>query len=107
MPQVRYKSDCEELYGRTLDNSDVLSTVQGFCGGETEEIWNKMYPDEPYHADLVNVSSEDISARLVKCTNYDLVSAAKRQSPFFYQVMVLFLFHILHPMTFLLFLLNA
>ena len=107
MPQVRYKSDCEELYGRTLDNSDVVSTVQGICGRQTEEIWDRLYPDEPYHADLVNVSSGDISSGLVKCTDYDLVSAAKRQSPFFYQVMVLFLFHISHPMIFVLFLLNA
>ncbi|KAK4261432.1 hypothetical protein QN277_004428 [Acacia crassicarpa] len=83
---VRYKSDCEELFGRILDNSDVVSTVQGICGRQTEEIWNKIYPDEPYHADLVNISSEDITGRLVKCTKYDLVSAAKRQSPFFYQV---------------------
>ncbi|KAF7809509.1 Glycine-rich domain-containing protein 1 [Senna tora] len=86
---VRYKSDCEQLYGRILDNFDVVSTVQGICGRQTEEIWNKMYPDEPYNADLINVSSEDISERtvgLAKYTKYDLVSAAKRQSPFFYQV---------------------
>lgn len=83
---VRYKSDCEELYGRIFDSSDVVSTVQGICGRQTEEIWNKMYPDEPYHADLVNISSEANTIRLVKYIKYDLVSAAKRQSPFFYQV---------------------
>lgn len=88
---MRYKSDCEALYGRILDNFDVVSSsVQGICGRQTEEIWNKMYPDEPYNADLMNVPSEDISERIVKLakyTKYDLVSAAKRQGPFFYQVM--------------------
>ncbi|KAK7252467.1 hypothetical protein RIF29_36422 [Crotalaria pallida] len=86
---VRYKSDCEELYGKILDNFDVVSTVQGVCGWQTEEIWNKLYPDEPYNVDLINLSPEDISKRtdrLAKYTKYDLISAAKRQSPFFYQV---------------------
>ncbi|KAL1315721.1 hypothetical protein AAHE18_15G005800 [Arachis hypogaea] len=86
---VRYKSDCEELYGRMLDNFGVVSTVEGVCSRQTEEIWNKMYPNEPYNVDLTNLLPEDISERissLAKYTKYDLVSAAKRQSPFFYQV---------------------
>ncbi|KAL6195462.1 hypothetical protein ACLB2K_031081 [Fragaria x ananassa] len=28
---VRYKTECEELYGRILDNSNVVSSVQGSC----------------------------------------------------------------------------
>lgn len=86
---MRYKSDCEELYGRVLDNFGVVSTVEGVCGRKTEEIWNKLYPDEPYTADLINILPGDISeriSRLEKYTKYDLISAAKRQSPFFYQV---------------------
>lgn len=88
--QVRYKLDCEELYGRVLDNFDVVSTVEGICGRQTEEIWNKLYPNEPYNSDLINLDPEDISKRttsLAKYTKYDLISAVKRQSPFFYQVM--------------------
>jgi hypothetical protein len=88
--KVRYKLDCEELYGRVLDNFDVVSTVQGICGSQTEEIWNKLYPDEPYSSDLINITPENISKRiesLQKYTKYDLISAVKRQSPFFYQVM--------------------
>ncbi|CAJ2647285.1 unnamed protein product [Trifolium pratense] len=86
---VRYKLDCEELYGRVLDNFDVVSTVQGICSSQTEEIWNKLYPDEPYSSDLINLTPEDICKTiesLPKYTKYDLISAAKRQSPFFYQV---------------------
>lgn len=104
--QVRYKSDCEEFYGRILDNFDVVSTVQGICSRQTEEIWNKLYPDETYNSDLINLLPEDISeriARLEKSTNYDLISAVKRQSPFFYQVMEsrvcpVVLFYIAQPM---------
>ncbi|PQQ01250.1 glycine-rich domain-containing protein 1 [Prunus yedoensis var. nudiflora] len=86
---VQYKTDCEKLYGKILDNSNVLSSVQGSCKGQTEEIWNTMYPEEPYNLDLNKALSEDISERisgLEKCTKYDLISAVKRQSPFFYQV---------------------
>lgn len=67
----------------------MLSSVQGSCKGQTEEIWNSMYPEEPYNLDLNKALSEDISERisgLEKCTKYDLISAVKRQSPFFYQV---------------------
>ncbi|XP_062100865.1 glycine-rich domain-containing protein 1 [Humulus lupulus] len=86
---VQYKSDCEELYGRILDNCNVVSSVDKSCKRETEEIWKSLYPEEPYTLDLNLALSEDISERvyvLEKCTKYDLVSAAKRQTPFFYQV---------------------
>ncbi|KAF9667563.1 hypothetical protein SADUNF_Sadunf15G0036300 [Salix dunnii] len=84
---LRYKSDCVELYGKILDYSDVVSSVKGACKKQTEEIWNRFYPDERYDFDLAfsEAVNEKIST-LEKCTNYDLVSAVKRQSPFFYQV---------------------
>jgi len=87
--QVRYKSDCEQFYGRVLDNSGVLSSVDGNCKLKTEDLWKRLYPDEPYELDLDNIDLEDISEKssaLEKCTKYDLVSAVKRQSPFYYQV---------------------
>ncbi|XVF61462.1 hypothetical protein PTKIN_Ptkin08bG0131200 [Pterospermum kingtungense] len=86
---VRYKSDCEELYGRILDNSNVVSSVQGTCTRQTEEIWTRFYPNETYDFDLTKASSENASETvpgLEKHTNYDLISAVKRQSPFFFQV---------------------
>ncbi|XVE83016.1 hypothetical protein DITRI_Ditri16bG0052600 [Diplodiscus trichospermus] len=86
---VRYKSDCEELYGRILDNSHVVSSIEGTCKRQTEEIWNRLYPDEPYDFDLIKESSENASetfSELEKHSKYDLISAVKRQSPFFYQV---------------------
>lgn len=87
--QVQYKTDCEKLYGRILDNSNVASSVQGNCKRQTEEIWNRMYPEEPYNFNITRALSENISqmlSGLEKYTKYDLVSAVKRQSPFFYQV---------------------
>uniref|UniRef100_A0A5B7BIP7 Glycine-rich domain-containing protein 1 n=1 Tax=Davidia involucrata TaxID=16924 RepID=A0A5B7BIP7_DAVIN len=86
---ARYKSDCEEFYGRILDNHNVVSSVQGTSKKETEEIWNKLYPDEPYNFDSTRAFSYDISEKVSaakKYTKYDLVSAVKRQGPFFYQV---------------------
>jgi hypothetical protein len=90
--QVQYKSDCEELYGRILDNSNVVSSIQGTCKRQTEEIWNRLYPEEPYNFNITQAFSENISEKLPgvqKYTKYDLVSAVKRQSPFFYQVILI------------------
>lgn len=87
--QVQYKADCEQFYGRILDNSNVVSSVEGTCRRKTEEIWNNLYPEEPYALKLNKALSEDISDRisgLENCTKYDLVSAVTRQIPFFYQV---------------------
>ena len=87
--QVRYKSDCEELFGEILDNRNVVSTVERTSKTETEDVWRALYPEEPYLVDLTGSFSEDISGKtglLEKYTEYDLVSAVKRQVPFFFQV---------------------
>ncbi|KAG4194812.1 hypothetical protein ERO13_A06G074100v2 [Gossypium hirsutum] len=82
---VRYKADCEELYGRILDNKNVMSAISTTCRRQTEEIWKRMYPYEPYE---LNMSSQFLKNFINSSmsTHYDLVSAVKRQSPFFYQV---------------------
>ncbi|KAF3787175.1 Glycine-rich domain-containing protein 2 [Nymphaea thermarum] len=86
---VRYKSDCERFYGRILDNHDVLSNVKGASKQETAELWNNLYPKEPYELDFCYKSTEDnaeaVPAAIASIT-YDLVSAVKRQSTFGYQV---------------------
>ncbi|KAM7275109.1 hypothetical protein ACFE04_016975 [Oxalis oulophora] len=90
---VQYKKDCEELYGKILDNFGVASSVQGLvCKGETKEIWNKLFPDESYEFDVTKALDGDGSkknSQLEKCTRYDLLSAVKRQSPFYYQEQLL------------------
>ncbi|CAK9150613.1 unnamed protein product [Ilex paraguariensis] len=86
---VRYKSDCLEFYGRILDNLNVVSSVQGNSKRETEEIWNTLYPNEPYELELTSPLSDDISGEVSsteKYSTYDLILAVKRQVPFFYQV---------------------
>ncbi|XP_057963215.1 glycine-rich domain-containing protein 1-like [Malania oleifera] len=86
---VQYKSDTEKLYGRVLDNYNVVSSIQGISKEETEEIWNGLYPEEPYHLDLTTPFLEDVSEKFSaaeKFIKYDLATAVKRQRPFFYQV---------------------
>ncbi|CAA7019781.1 unnamed protein product [Microthlaspi erraticum] len=78
---VRYKTDCEQLYGRVLDNASVVSSVNGNSKLKTEALWKTLYPEEPYDLDV-----SERSSALENCTKYDLVSAVKRQSPFYYQV---------------------
>ncbi|KAI3935811.1 hypothetical protein MKX01_032995, partial [Papaver californicum] len=86
---VRYKTDCEEFYGQILDYVNVVSKVQGTSTKQTEEIWNQLYPNEPYELELRGTFPEGTSEILSdapESTKYDLVSAVKRQSSFFYQV---------------------
>lgn len=88
--QVRYKNDCEELYGRILDNWNVASSIQGTCKKQTEEIWKRMYPAEPYEISLTSKLTQNFDETILgdsKGTKYDLDSAVKRQCSFFYQVM--------------------
>ncbi|OIT19738.1 PREDICTED: glycine-rich domain-containing protein 2-like isoform X1 [Nicotiana attenuata] len=85
---VRYKTDCEQLYGRLLDNHNIVSSLKGISERETEEIWKHLYPNEPYDLSA-RALSDNVPVQVLeceKCSNYDLVSAVKRQSPFFYQV---------------------
>lgn len=110
--QVRYKSDCVELYGRILDNHNVVSSIQGSSKRETEQTWNELYPNEPYDFPMkkqrsFKIESEQTWNKLYpnepydfdlpsgffekvsgdgKYTQYDLLSAVQRQVPFFYQV---------------------
>ncbi|CAM8985696.1 unnamed protein product [Rhodiola kirilowii] len=84
---VRYKSDCEELYGKIIDNCSVVSSIKGLSKNETEEIWNRIYPEEPYELNIVLACSEATPEKPHEnCVKYDLASAVERQSPFVYQV---------------------
>lgn len=83
---VQYKSDCEKLFGKILDNHNVVSSIEETSVTSTEEIWNRLFPDEPYNYDLTKVWSEKEFSESENFTKYDLVSAVKRQSPFYYQV---------------------
>ena len=82
--QVRYKFDCEQFYGRILDNCNVVSSVQRTSKGETEQIWNGLHPNEPYDFDMSSAFIQKSSGN-GKYTQYDLLLAIKRQIPFFYQ----------------------
>lgn len=88
--QVRYKADCKEFYGKILGNWNVVSSVQGASSEQTEALWSIMYPNEPYELDPSNHVFEDDGKYVLPAQNsteYDLVSAVKRQMPFSFQVM--------------------
>ncbi|PIA51894.1 hypothetical protein AQUCO_01000041v1 [Aquilegia coerulea] len=89
---LRYKADCQEFYGRILDNKNVVSTIQGESTRQTEEIWKRLYPEEPFELDLSSISSDGDSVNIMtEGSKYDFVAAVRRQSPFFYQVSKLFM----------------
>lgn len=87
---MQYKKDCERVFGRILTNRHVKSSVEGPCPREAAEIWRKSYPDEPFEIDymtpLSSGDNEEPSSSELETINYDLVSAVKRQSSFYYQV---------------------
>ncbi|KAK9749676.1 hypothetical protein RND81_02G142900 [Saponaria officinalis] len=82
---LRYKSDCEQIFGKILSNRSVISTAEATSKGASEEVWNKMYPDEPYELDLNKPFLQNHSKN-EKFTSYDLVAAVKRQISFTYQM---------------------
>ncbi|KAM0953050.1 putative Glycine-rich domain-containing protein [Dioscorea sansibarensis] len=86
---VQYKEDCEKLFGRTLDNKNVKSSLQ--VRPESKDLmakwWNKVFPMEPFELDLTT----DDSAPAYKYDDdkgitYDLVAAVERQSSFYHHV---------------------
>ncbi|KAH9615627.1 hypothetical protein KSS87_011780 [Heliosperma pusillum] len=85
---IRYKIDCEKLFGRILDNHNIISLAEASSAAATEEIWNRLYPEESYGLDLNIPFSDDVLQKNVieKFTSYDLVAAAKRQASFAFQV---------------------
>ncbi|XP_031385118.1 glycine-rich domain-containing protein 2-like isoform X2 [Punica granatum] len=86
---VQYKIDCEEIYGRILDNQNVLSSIiEGTSMRQTERLWNHMYPTESYHFEqccqsLMGTNCINMGAQRFK---YDLTAAVKRQCSFFNKV---------------------
>ncbi|XP_074310235.1 glycine-rich domain-containing protein 1-like isoform X2 [Silene latifolia] len=86
---IRYKIDCEKLFGRILGNHNIISSVEAPSTAATKGIWNKLYPEEPYELDLSTPFVEDTLQKkslTEKFTSYDLVSAVKRQASFAFQV---------------------
>eukprot|EP00262_Sarcandra_glabra_P015890 TRINITY_DN5005_c0_g1_i2.p1 TRINITY_DN5005_c0_g1~~TRINITY_DN5005_c0_g1_i2.p1 ORF type:complete len:804 (-),score=148.63 TRINITY_DN5005_c0_g1_i2:468-2879(-) len=82
-------ADCEKFYGRILDNQNVESVVRGVSTQKTEEAWSRLYPEEPFELEFSSSFSEvggKTFSGAVENITYDLVSAVKRQSSFFYQV---------------------
>ncbi|PRQ20907.1 putative Glycine-rich domain-containing protein [Rosa chinensis] len=74
---VCYVTDCETLYGKILDNQNVGSSIWGTYTKKTEQIWNKLYPHEPYELQSNSFFSDDAAINLHRVserTKYDLVS---------------------------------
>ena len=87
-----------EVYGRILGDRNVVSSTQGTSKEESEKLWETMYPSEPYELDLNNDSMQNFAENFLEAkqssTDYDLISAVKRQTTFFYQVIKKFRFRV-------------
>jgi Glycine-rich domain-containing protein-like len=81
--------DCERVYGRILDCKNVESSVQAGSKKQSEEIWARFYPDEPFEFDYNKIGFETVDELNTQDSGgitYDLVAAVQRQSSFYYQV---------------------
>lgn len=86
---MQYKKDCKKLYGRILDNQNVESSLHATLKHPSMEIWAKLYPGEQFELDYSHLSSgavAEVHSGAEESITYDLVSAVKRQSSFYYQV---------------------
>lgn len=86
--QVQYIRDCKKVYGRILNNNNVESSTQTKSTLQSEKIWKELYPEEPFELVFTRTSdvAMDVNPGAAEDITYDLVSAVKRQSSFYYQV---------------------
>jgi hypothetical protein len=88
--QVQYIRDCKKVYGRILNNNNVESSTQTKSTLESEKVWKELYPEEPFELLFTRTfdTAVDVNpAGAEEDITYDLVSAVKRQSSFYYQVL--------------------
>ncbi|KAG9159053.1 hypothetical protein Leryth_020965, partial [Lithospermum erythrorhizon] len=86
---ITYNSDCQAMYGKILDNENVVSSTQVTSVEQTKDVWEKLYPMESFVLDLNVVQNEINEEKVIKVgkfTQYDLTSATQRQSFFYSQV---------------------
>ncbi|XP_076881937.1 glycine-rich domain-containing protein 1-like [Bidens hawaiensis] len=73
---VRYMVDFIELFGKILDPGFVVvSSIDGACKKQTEEIWKKQYPQEAYELEFGFKNDNQTQPANLQSTNYDLVAA--------------------------------
>ncbi|KAF8673413.1 hypothetical protein HU200_048977 [Digitaria exilis] len=85
---VQYLRDCKKVYGRILNNDNVESSTGTKSKIQSEKIWKELYPEEPFELEYSSSSETtmDVNPGATDGISYDLVSAVKRQSSFYYQV---------------------
>ncbi|KAF8684882.1 hypothetical protein HU200_044092 [Digitaria exilis] len=84
---VQYLRDCKKVYGRILNNDNVESSTGTKSKIQSQKIWKELYPEEPFELEYSSSSETtmDVNPGATDGISYDLVSAVKRQSSFYYQ----------------------
>jgi len=86
--QVQYIRDCKKVYGRILNNDNVESSIGAKSKIQSEKVWKELYPEEPFELEYTGSpeTTMDVNSGAIEGISYDLISAVKRQSSFYYQV---------------------
>ena len=82
-PRV-YDSDCHSLASKLVDRKVFTGEQKKFALEKSQEIWKRLYPNEPFDVDPGRVSQ--ISAAQSSELSCDLIRAAANQRNFYYQV---------------------
>ncbi|KAL2903898.1 Glycine-rich domain-containing protein 2 [Bienertia sinuspersici] len=83
---IRYKTECENRYGRVLDNHNIILSTQGTSRSKTKEIWNTIFSKNPMNFTIIeNFQLSRKSDEGAIFTGYDLVSAVGRQDYSYYK----------------------
>ena len=93
--QVQYIRDCKKVYGRILNNDNVESSIGAKSKIQSEKVWKELYPEEPFELEYTGSpeTTMDVNSGATEGISYDLISAVKRQSSFYYQVFKQSLLH--------------
>ncbi|KAL2653001.1 hypothetical protein R1flu_021129 [Riccia fluitans] len=104
---VQYAKDCQDLFGKIIECGMLTFDTRDDATRESEELWLRHYPSEPYCLDMLAFQSQEGSHNLPdshlqfgksktqqkgrlfrppRVLNYDFIEAAKREKSFYYQV---------------------
>ncbi|KAK3088698.1 hypothetical protein FSP39_022527 [Pinctada imbricata] len=78
-----YEKDCMDICKTHVNHKLYSSTERQKRVKESEKLWSKEYPGEPFYTDF---SSDDRYGTDASQVSYDILSSSERQAVFYYQV---------------------
>ncbi|WAR06795.1 GRDP2-like protein, partial [Mya arenaria] len=81
-----YVEDCKAIVGTVLDHEEKNSYERHISLNKSASYWERLYGDEPFNVNYSDTFDETMLEHFKSKISYDILSSAKRQSSFYYQV---------------------